>query len=109
MADESRDDLRGTTADAPQKGSETRHAGGRDAIDRARDEEVQEHENMDGAAFPNPGGGAVVGTDPAEDAQDPALSHPDDGLGAGDALRGGGSGPVPPGTARRRPEDDAKK
>jgi uncharacterized membrane protein HdeD (DUF308 family) len=112
MADETRDDRPGGTPASSQdsggaKGTPPENeprsrAGGRDAIDRARDEEVQEHEEHDGAAFPNPGGGAVVAP-PGERRGDPATEHEDDGLGAGDEMRGGGSGPVPPGTGKPLP------
>ena len=98
-------------ADTPREEGPRDHAGGRDAIDRAADEEVQEGRGVDdpeGAAFPNPGGGAVVA--PAdEDERDPATQHPDEGQGAGDELRGGGSGPVPPGTGRPLPDPDDPK
>ena len=59
----------------------------------------------EGAAFPNPGGGAVLAPGGAKRG-DPATDHPDEGRGAGDELRGGGSGPVPPGTGRPLPDAD---
>ena len=110
MADETRDgrpdrtseDRAATPAGAGDAPSEKDHAGGQDAIDRAADEEVQDRHQQDGAAFPNPGGGAVVA--PAEEeAGDPATEHEDDGKGAGDEMRGGGAGPLPPGTGKPLP------
>ena len=89
-------------ADSPAEAGPRDHAGGRDAIDRARDEEVQDRDETEGAAFPNPGGGAVVAPQDDEE-RDPATEHPDEGRGAGDEMRGGGSGPVPPGTGRPLP------
>ena len=45
---------------------------------------------------------------PSDDGErDPAAEHPDEGAGAGDELRGGGAGPLPPGTGRPLPDPDS--
>lgn len=99
----------GRDVDSPLEEGPRDHAGGPDFIDRAAEEEVQEGgpgvHTPEGAAFPNPGGGAVLA--PSDDERrDPATEHPDEGMGAGDELRGGGAGPLPPGTARPLPDPD---
>ena len=117
MADDTRRDRDPATGSRPdtqphkrRDEEEVRHAGGKDAIDRAADEEPRggrsDDPDPDGAAFPSPGGGAVVA--PSDDeGGDPATEHPDEGAGAGDEMRGGGAGPVPPGTGRPLPDPDA--
>ena len=101
MADETRKDHPAAGDDAPTpgapRGADTPREGGprdhapHDAIDRAAAEETQEGgpgvHDPEGAAFPNPGGGAVLAPGGAKRG-DPATDHPDEGRGAGDELRG---------------------
>ena len=83
------------------------HAGGADAIDRAAAGETQEAgpgvHDPEGAAFPSPGGGAVMAPG-GGGRDDAATDRPQGGEGAGDELRGGGGGPLPPGTGRPLPD-----
>ena len=95
--------------DSPAEEGPRDHAA-QDALDRAAAGETQEGgpgvHDPEGAAFPNPGGGAVVAPADDDERRDPATGHADEGKGAGDEMRGGGSGPVPPGTGRPLPDPD---